>query len=525
MYRNLANSPSKLKSIYEILKDTSKNLKTETRAVVLTDYIRKEFLDFEGKELHKLNKLGVVSIFHFLMAQHGFDTQVGVLTGSLIILHRTALEELRGVMPEGNLKTEALDFVEDYYFIKVPESGKNKIVAAVTKLFENGTINILIGTKALLGEGWDAPSINTLVLASYVGSFVSSNQMRGRAIRVDADVADKTGAIWHLACLDPTTEDGGKDMEKLEQRFQAFNGVSLKDEPFIENGLARLGLPEKLNADLDIAALNKGMLQQAQNRSVLKNRWDTAIARGNVLIRALKVPYEKDIPFAKTKRLAGLNAVKYLSVQVITGIPLFLPEFMIKNFGAILNKGWLSFLYLLGSAVVVGFGPKTLKALKVYFLFGNQFKKTKKIATAVLAQLKSKNLLTTKSDAIRIISEQNVKGTFMIYLEGANQHDCNLFVSLLDEIIAPIENPRYLLVGQSWLKRKLGFRNYYVVPTQFAKRKEDALQFKKHWNAHVDGSKILFIRNLEGRKHQLKARFAHMRYQFEEVSEKTVTWK
>ena len=525
LYRNLANSPSKLKSICDILKDTSETLKKETRAVVLTDYIRKEFLDFDGKGLQKLNKLGVVSIFHFLMAQDGFDTQVGVLTGSLIILHRTALEELRLVMPESDLKTEALDFVEDYYFIKVPESGKNKIVAAVTKLFENGTINILIGTKALLGEGWDAPSINTLVLASYVGSFVSSNQMRGRAIRIDADVSNKTGAIWHLACLDPTTEDGGKDMEKLKQRFEAFNGVSLRNEPFIENGLGRLSLPEKLNADLDITALNNNMLQEAQNRSVLKNRWDTAIATGNVLIRALKVPYEKKVPFTKTKRLAGLNAVKYLSVQVITGMSLFLPEFMIKNFGAILNKGWLSFLYLLGSAVVVGFGPKTVKALKVYFLFGNQFKKTRKIANAVFAHLVDQNLLTTASNEIEIISEQQTNGTFIIYLEGANQHDCNLFVGILDEIIAPIENPRYLLVNQSWLKRKLGFRNYYVVPSQFAKRKEDAQVFKKYWNKHVDGSKILFTRNLEGRKHLLKARFAHMRYQFEEVSEKTITWK
>jgi len=348
--------------------------------------------------------------------------------------------------------------------------------------------------------------------------------MRGRAIRVDADVADKTGAIWHLACLDPTTEDGGKDMEKLEQRFQAFNGVSLKGEPFIENGLTRLGLPEQLNADVAIDTLNKGMLQEAQNRSVLKERWDTAIASGNVLIRALKVPYEKDVTFTKTKRLAGLNAIKYLSVQVLTGVSLFLPQFMAKNFGAILNKGWLSFIYLLGSALVVGFGPKTLKAIKVYFLFGNQYKKTQKIAKAVLEHLKTKKLLTTKSD-VRILSEQQLNGTFMIYLEGANQHDCNLFVSLLDEIIAPIENPRYLLVNQSWLKRKLGFRNYYVVPTQFAKRKEDAQVFKKYWNKNVDGSKILFTRNLVGRKHLLKARFAHMRYQFEEVSEKTVTWK
>lgn len=525
LYSNLANSPSKLKSIHDILKNTLETLNSETRAVVLTDYIRKEFLDFNGQDLDKLNKLGVVSIFHYLLAQDVCGSQVGVLTGSLIILHRSALEQLRLLMPETTLRTESLPVLEGYYVISVPESGKNEIVGAVTQLFEGGSINILIGTKALLGEGWDAPSINTLVLASYVGSFVSSNQMRGRAIRVNADVADKTGAIWHLACLDPTAEDGGKDMEKLEQRFQAFNGVSLKEEAYIENGLARLGLPDTLHADVDLEALNADMIQESQNRSVLKYRWETAIAQGNVLIRALKVPYEKEVPFVKTKRLAGLNAVKYLSVQIVTGLSLFLPEFMLKNFGTILNKGWLSVIYLLGSALIVGFGPKTFKALKVYFLFGNQFKKTKKIADALFAHVVGQQLLNSTSTEMRIVAEQNMKGTFMIYLEGANQHDCNLFVGLLDEIIAPIENPRYLLVGQGWLKRILGFRSYYVVPAPFAKRKEDAMVFKSYWNEHVDGSKILFTRNLEGRQHLLKARFAHMRYQFEELSEKTVTWK
>ena len=33
----------------------------------------------------------------------------------------------------------------------------------MTALFERGEINVLVGTAALLGEGWDAPSLDTLV--------------------------------------------------------------------------------------------------------------------------------------------------------------------------------------------------------------------------------------------------------------------------------------------------------------------------------------------------------------------------
>ena len=90
-----------------------------------------------------------------------------------------------------------------FVIIKASSSGKNKVVAAITELFQQGIIKILVGTKSLLGEGWDAPAMNTLILASYVGSFVSSNQMRGRAIRIDPNTSEKTGNIWHLACIDP----------------------------------------------------------------------------------------------------------------------------------------------------------------------------------------------------------------------------------------------------------------------------------------------------------------------------------
>ena len=73
----------------------------------------------------------------------------------------------------------------------------------MTRLFRDGHIRLLVGTQALLGEGWDAPSINTLVLASNVGSYMLSNQMRGRAIRTDPADPAKVANIWHLATVEP----------------------------------------------------------------------------------------------------------------------------------------------------------------------------------------------------------------------------------------------------------------------------------------------------------------------------------
>ena len=77
------------------------------------------------------------------------------------------------------------------------------ILELATRLISEGDINVLVGTAALLGEGWDAPAVNSLVMATVIGSYVSSNQIRGRAIRVDPQDHFKTATIWHLACVQP----------------------------------------------------------------------------------------------------------------------------------------------------------------------------------------------------------------------------------------------------------------------------------------------------------------------------------
>ena len=525
LYRNLSNSPSKLESIFQIVKNTDKNLGSSARTVILADFIRKEFLNFEGGHTKILNKLGVVPIFKYILAKQFVKDTLGVLTGSLVILHENALPHLKQLLVIDKLVINPVEGSEGYVYIQVPDQLKNIITECITQLFEDGAIKTLIGTKAFLGEGWDAPCINTLILASYIGSFVSSNQMRGRAIRVDSKNLDKIGTIWHLACLDPTADDGGKDMVKLQQRFEAFTGVSLRDEIYISNGIDRLVLPLNWSGTVDLTTINENMLSAAQQKSDIKDRWTEAIETGNVLVRELKIPFGKEKPFAKTKRLNALNAGKYVMLQVVFGVSLFVPQFMIKNMGAILDKGILQVIYLFCTALIIGFGPKTFKALKLYFMFGNQYKKTKKIGKALLGYLLDNKTLYFESINAMIYTEQTLKGTFSIYLKDASQHDSNVFISMLEEVIAPIDNPRYLMINGNFINKKLGIRNYYVVPKNIGKNKTEAVRFKRYWKKHVDGSKVVFTRTLNGRKELLKARFSHLKYQFEEVSKKAITWK
>jgi len=206
--RTLISSVGKLESIKHIVKSEFSSMRKRLRMLILTDYIKKENVAKIATE-DKFNSVNIVSIFETLRRENG-DYKIGVLSGSLVILpDSTDLSNVRH-------KKENLPGT-DYCVVEFPGAG-HRSVEFVGKLFEKGEIQILIGTKSLLGEGWDSPCINSLILASFVGSFVLSNQMRGRAIRIDKNDPNKVSNIWHLVTVEP--EHIFKD--KLKERIKEY---------------------------------------------------------------------------------------------------------------------------------------------------------------------------------------------------------------------------------------------------------------------------------------------------------------
>ncbi|MBN1961397.1 MAG: DEAD/DEAH box helicase family protein [Deltaproteobacteria bacterium] len=186
----LLESVGKLEAITEITKIEWQTLGVQLRAVVLADNIRAEVMPAFIDDIKPLEVLGVVPIFERLRREYIVDIPLGVLTGSLVIIPATAAVDLQIAATLENEDANELTFkplAHDPNYLLVSNNGglRKKIVTLVTALFREGHIKVLVGTAALLGEGWDAPSVNTLVLASEVGSFVLCTQMRGRAIRID----------------------------------------------------------------------------------------------------------------------------------------------------------------------------------------------------------------------------------------------------------------------------------------------------------------------------------------------------
>ena len=221
----LTTSKGKCESIKAIVEHEYSSTGKELRLLILTDYIRKEYEKAVGTE-ESVSALGVLPFFEQLRRSVGAKTDIrlGVLCGTIVIIPaeaKTALENVIG--DKGRVTFSSVGNLPETEYLKVNAVGDaHFLTGAVTEIFTQGYMQVLIGTKSLLGEGWDSPCINSLILASFVGSFMLSNQMRGRAIRVFKPNPDKTSNIWHLVCLPDEKELEDKAYRAISEDYQAL---------------------------------------------------------------------------------------------------------------------------------------------------------------------------------------------------------------------------------------------------------------------------------------------------------------
>ena len=91
-------------------------------------------------------------------------------------------------------------------------------VELATRVLESGVCGTLIGTRALLGEGWDCPAVNCLVDLTVATTGVSVQQMRGRSLRLDPGDPEKLASNWDVVCVAPDLTRGSADYERFVRK-------------------------------------------------------------------------------------------------------------------------------------------------------------------------------------------------------------------------------------------------------------------------------------------------------------------
>lgn len=528
----LISSIGKLESIDKIVDFECDHLNGSLRMVILTDYIRKEFLVSEKSNDLELNKIGVLPIFEKLRRTNNKKIKIGVLTGSLIIIPTSAFDQFVEIAAKymiNNVSSCPLPYDNAYLIINTSSMLKREIVNIITQVFEAGGIEVLVGTKSLLGEGWDAPFINSLILASFVGSYVLSNQMRGRAIRTEQKNIDKTSNIWHLVCVDPAADDGGDDIQLLNRRFRSFVGVSFGKNVGIENGIARLEIPNNLRKASDIVAENNRMLGRACMRNQLKENWQEALQYGDSLIEEIKIPFPEDQEYKKIKSLYYKRTIKYLLCMLGTGVAGY-GYGVLQGFSQVLRhtESIEGLLYWLICAVGLGgfiFGRLAYKSFRVYVKYRDIWKDFHKIGEALLHTLVKIEIIQTNFSKLEVVSDFNHMGEIHCHLEGGTTYEKSVFIKSLQEIIGPVVNPRYIIIRKSFFIKVISQKDYHSLPDIIGRNKKFAEHFEKQWRKLVGSCDLVYTRTTEGRRLLLKSRMHSLASEFENKSERINKWK
>lgn len=503
--RSLALSAAKVSACLEIFRAEDALRGERLRQVVLTDFIRDEGWAAGPGALP--TELGALPVFDRLVTGIEGDaaSAVAMVTGRLCVLHESREEAFRAALGSG-VPFEAHPAPHRPGWLRIGGPSGSRLVGAFTRLLTQGRLRVLVGTRSLLGEGWDAPCVSSVVLASYVGSFVSTNQMRGRGIRTDPDDPGKVASIWHVAALQPDTPAGVIDLQQLQERFRTFVGISA-DGRVIESGFERLQLAS-VRSSLGIRRFNEENLARHRALPDLFASWSEAVHGGDAgrvapTLQASRAPRMAPYYARRTLRSvlyeagwAALAAVGWHMVGItsVDGV---------RTLGA--------FVATLATGGFLAMLPGLVRALRLTIRHLPVDGTIHRMGEALLEAMICADLVEG-SDRLRVHSEVTTDGGVAVSLEGGTFYEQTLFADAMGELLGPIENPRYIITRESERWRAVrdtalvAGRDYHAVPIPLGVNKDRAAGLLEAWHRHVGPGELVFTRREGGRRLLLAAR-------------------
>jgi superfamily II DNA or RNA helicase len=462
--RVLAYSQAKASALPAILRAEYAVLKDKLRAVVVTDYEKTSAVTAEVKNLLNEEAGGAIAAFKTLLNLPDLRQLDPILvTGSTVLVDNDAapkvLQAAQHWLTQHKHECE-LTLHAAGKFQELTGQGRDwcprVYIAMITQLFQQGIAQCLVGTRGLLGEGWDADKINVLIDLTTVTTSMSVNQLRGRSIRLDPQEKQKLANNWDVVCLAPEFTKGLDDYRRFRAKHATLFGVT--DDGTIEKGVGHVHaalteLQPELLEDA-VSLLNKEMLQRVTMRSQARALWNIGERfRGEVLHAVEARPLQS--------RDAG-------------GFPPFHG----------MNSPWTegSLMQAMGTAI-----------LKTSLELG----------------------LITGTASLHV--SQRSGGYVRAFLEHASEEESRIFSQACHELLAPLDRPRYAVprlihslnfpwysqilpqfVKRYFEKREVTGVVLHAVPNAFAKNKEVAVQFQRHWNEHVSPGEVIYTLHGQG---------------------------
>ena len=463
--RVIAYSRSKVKALLPIIQSELQCLGESIRAVIITDFEKTSSTAVEIEHLLDEEAGGAISAFKELLNHPETDRLNPVLlTGSSVLVDNDIGDRLQ-TAAESWLQERKIDVTlsrepfEGFYMLMGSGSqwSPRVYVEMITDLFQAGVTRCLVGTRGLLGEGWDANKINVLIDLTIVTTSMSVNQLRGRSYRLDPETPDKLANNWDVVCIAPEFTKGLDDYKRFIKKHKTLYGVT--DDGVIEKGVGHVHAaftemkPEGLEGSTQL--LNSDMLLRATQRAETRQLWK------------IGEPYQ---------------GVPFQSIEIFSS----------RNKGG----GW-------------GFRP--FNGLRSPWSSNSL---TQAISRVVLKSLQESQLISARTK----LQIGTRSGNYIrVFLDRASEEDCTLFLDAVHQVFGPVQGARYViprhvhqiedtwiskllpdLLGRYFQQRNQELVMLHSVPTELARNKDLVSIFEKHWNQHVSPGEALFAYRGEG---------------------------
>ncbi|HEU5389504.1 MAG TPA: DEAD/DEAH box helicase family protein [Streptosporangiaceae bacterium] len=357
-----------------------------------------------------------------------------------------------------------------------------RYVPLVTRFHAEGGTRCLIGTRALLGEGWDAPAVNVVIDLTAATTPTSVVQARGRGLRRDHGWPGKVADNWGVVCVTGDHPKGAADFDRFARKHDRYFALAASGD--IVSGVTHVDprlSPYAPPPEAELDALNAGMLQRAGQRDAARERW------------AIGTPYA-DEPVATvtiaTRRPLGLPA--RVSRPVTRPRPAWL--------------GWAAMVALVGL-----FGAARTAARLASAPGSGSLDD---LAAATADALRAAGLTSRGGDAVQV--EAQPDGSYRARLQEVPAAESALFAEALEEVLSPLSQPRYVIPrlilapppGRAAAARLALGRLvtghvpatvvYHAVPTALSGSKKLATAFERAWNTRVGPGAVVYASSPEG---------------------------
>ncbi|RYB95861.1 DEAD/DEAH box helicase [Nocardioides oleivorans] len=412
-------------------------------------------------------------------------------------------------------------------------------VGHVTAFFESGGTQVLVGTRGLLGEGWNARGVSTLIDLTTATTLTAVVQTRGRALRTDPTWPEKVATNWTVVCVSEAHPKGDNDWFRLVRKHQGFHGVDADGD--IVDGVAHIDASFSPFAPPPVASFdgyNARMLVAAADRDAIRDLWRVGEPYQDVTLASLRV-----------RRSAGTSLAPPDRVVVLTPVA---PTWRLTSDGlsteaAVPDTSWRTPLSLAAgtagvggvAAVLPGVGQLVAAGALGVLAAGGAVISGHRNAEVLTAWVHSQLALTTGvppleavaaavADALlaagltgvgasALAADVHPGGEYRFRLVGS-EADAEVFAAAFDEAIAPVGAPRYLV--SRWtsaqlrdpgrrIRTRAGARSalaaaapsgeaWHPVPTVLGRNATSAGHYLATWRTWVGDGRLLATARPEG---------------------------